>query len=102
MIPRPAVRVAVAAAAVLLALFVTVSGYDSAGKQTDAVDDYTAGLTEEDTFDNPEDAMRCFKVACGDMLLAINAARNNTYEIENVLEKTVNPYMELLMFIEKK
>ena len=57
---------------------------------------------EEDTFDNPEDAMRCFKVACGDMLLAINAARNNTYEIENVLEKTVNPYMELLMFIEKK
>jgi hypothetical protein len=46
--------------------------------------------------------MRCFKVACGDMLLAINAARNNTYEIENVLEKTVNPYMELLMFIEKK
>ena len=102
MIPRPAVRVAVAAAAVLLALFVTVSGYDSAGKQTDAVDDYTAGLTEEDTFDNPEDVMRCFKVACGDMLLAINAARNNTYEIENVLEKTVNPYMELLMFIEKK
>lgn len=101
-IPRPAVRVAVVAAAVLLALFVTVSGYDSAGKQTDAVDDYTAGLTEEDTFDNPEDALRCFKVACGDMLLAMNAVRNNTCEIGDVLEKTVNPYMEILGLMEKR
>jgi hypothetical protein len=80
----------------------TVPGYDSTGEQGRVSVEYMAELPEEDTFDNPEDAMRCFKVACGDMLLAMNAVRNNTCEIGDVLEKTVNPYMEILGLMEKR
>jgi hypothetical protein len=36
------------------------------------------------------------------MLLAMNAVRNNTCEIGDVLEKTVNPYMEILGLMEKR
>lgn len=101
MIPRPVIRAAVAAA-VLLAIFMAIPGYDNVGGQTDVPNVCMAELTEEDTFDNPEDAMRCFKVACADMLLAMNAVRNNTCEIGDVLEKTVNPYMEILGLMEKR
>ena len=98
-IPRLAIKVAVAAA-VLLAVFMTVPGYDSTGEQGRVSVEYMAELPEEDTFDNPEDAMRCFKLAFGDMQLAMNAARNNTCEIGDVLEKTINPHVKLLRLMD--
>ena len=98
-IPRPVIRVAVAAA-VLLAIFMAIPSYDNAGGQTDVANACMAELPEEDTFDNPEDAMRCFKLAFGDMQLAMNAARNNTCEIGDVLEKTINPHVKLLRLMD--
>ena len=44
---------------------------------------------EEDTFDNPEDAMLCFKAACDDVLLAINTANNSSREIGNTLKESL-------------
>ena len=48
--------------------------------------------TEEDTFDNPEDAIRCFRNAYGNVMLAINTAQDNTKEIESRLEEAFTPY----------
>ena len=44
--------------------------------------------TESDTFDNPEDAMRCLKAAFNDIGLAVNSTQNNIKEIEATLGAT--------------
>ena len=44
---------------------------------------------EEDTFDNPEEAMQCFMAAYNDIMLAMNTARDNTREVHQALEQSV-------------
>lgn len=51
---------------------------------------------EEDTFDNPEDAMLCFKEACENVMLVINSTHSNTQEIRNTLKDVIAPYKEII------
>ena len=51
---------------------------------------------EKDTFDNPEDAMRCFKAAMGDIKLALNTTEKNTREIGDVLNEAFQPYKNII------
>ena len=45
--------------------------------------------TEKDTFDNPEDAMRCLQAAFNDISLAVNSTQNNIKEIEATLGASI-------------
>ena len=56
----------------------------------------SAELPEEDTFDNPEDAMECFKGAFGNVMFAVNAMHKNTRKMENTLNKAVAPYKNMI------
>ena len=80
-IPRYIAHSAVAAAIVIMAYIAIPSGYRF-NSNADAV----ALLHEEDTFDNPEDAMRCLKMAFGDMQHATAIAHTNTKKIGVILE----------------
>ena len=51
---------------------------------------------EEDTFDNPEEAMQCFMAAYNDIMLAMNTARDNTREVHQALEQSVATSLNLL------
>jgi hypothetical protein len=51
---------------------------------------------EEDTFDNPKDAMECFMAAMGDIKLAINTTENNTREIGDALNDALLPYKDII------
>lgn len=51
---------------------------------------------EKDTFDNPEDAMRCFKAAMGDIKLALNTTEKNTREIGDALNEAFQPYKNII------
>lgn len=51
---------------------------------------------EEDTFDNPEDAMNCFKAAMGDIKLALNTTEKNTREIGDALNEAFQPYKNMI------
>lgn len=85
-IPRLLLRAA-CAAAVVAVVFLVIPHSDS--KQTSGeaslamVDD-----VDKDTFDNPEEAMQCLKAAYGDMMLAVNIARDNTREACLSLEQS--------------
>ena len=75
-----------AAAAVVIACLLTAEQWfpvtTQQGNETLAFD------TESDTFDNPEDAMRCLKAAFNDIGLAVNSTQNNIKEIEATLGAT--------------
>ena len=43
---------------------------------------------DKDTFDTPEEAMQCLMAAYGDMMLAVNTARDNTREAYLSLEQS--------------
>ena len=85
-IPRLLLRAA-CAAAVVAVVFLVIPHSDS--KQTSGeaslamVDD-----VDKDTFDNPEEAMQCLMAAYGDMMLAVNTARDNTREACLSLEQS--------------
>lgn len=51
---------------------------------------------EEDTFDNPKDAMECFMAAMGDIKLAVNTTENNTREIGDALNDALLPYKDII------
>ena len=51
---------------------------------------------EEDTFDTPEEAMQCLMAAYGDMMYAMNTARDNTREAHQVLSQSVRTNLNLL------
>ena len=51
---------------------------------------------EEDTFDNPEEAMQCFMAAYDDIMFAMNTARDNTREVHQALEQSVATSLNLL------
>ena len=78
---------AACAAAVVAIVFLAIPYGDN--KHTDKatilamVDD-----VDKDTFDNPEEAMQCLKAAYGDMMLAVNTARDNTREACLSLEQS--------------
>ena len=80
-IPRYIYYGAVAAAIVVMGYIAMPSGYIS---NNDA--DTVAVLYEEDTFDNPEDAMQCLKLVFGDMQHATAIAHANTKKIGAILE----------------
>ena len=48
-----------------------------------------SGYYEEDTFDNPEEALICARTVFGDVLHAMNIAHANMKEIGNTLEMSV-------------
>lgn len=52
----------------------------------DTIPVVVAEQPEKDTFDNPEDAMKCFKAAFGDIKIAMNATLQNARGIGNVIE----------------
>ena len=53
-------------------------------------------VKEVDTFDNPEDAMECFKGAFGNVMFAVNATHKNSRKMENNLNKAVAPYKNMI------
>lgn len=53
-------------------------------------------VKEVDTFDNPEDAMECFKGALGNVMFAVNATHKNSRKMENNLNKAVAPYKNMI------
>lgn len=55
-----------------------------------------AEFAEEDTFDNPEDAMECFKGAFENMMLVVNTTHKNSRKMENTLKDAVAPYKEII------
>ena len=63
---------------------------------TESPQEYILDDTEEDTFDNPEDAIRCFKNAYGNVMIAIHTAQDNTKEIESRLEEAFTLYKDII------
>lgn len=53
-------------------------------------------VKEVDTFDNPEDAMECFKGALENMMLVVNTTHKNSRKMENNLNKAVAPYKNMI------
>ena len=51
---------------------------------------------EEDTFNNPEEAMQCFMAAYNDIMFAMNTARDNTHEVHQALSQSVTTSLNLL------
>ena len=84
-IPR-IIRYSAAAAVVIACLFTTEYWFPvttSQNSETQALD------MESDTFDNPEDAMRCLQAAFNDISLAVNSTQNNIKEIEATLGASI-------------
>ena len=80
------IRYSAAAAVVIACLFTTEYWFPvttSQNSETQALD------TESDTFDNPEDAMRCLQAAFNDISLAVNSTQNNIKEIEATLGASI-------------
>ena len=98
-IPRFLGRCA-AAAAIAFAVYMTLPETEECGTQTKPVPRQPVTMLaenqEEDTFDNPEDAMECFKGALGNMMLALNTTHKNTRKMENTLNKAVAPYKNMI------
>ena len=83
-IPR-IMRYSAAAVAVIACLFAAEYWLPETTQQNS---DVMAFDTEKDTFDNPEDAMRCLKAAFNDISLAVNSTQHNLKEIEATLGAT--------------
>ena len=83
-IPR-VMRYSTASAAVIACLF-TAGHLLPATQQSD---EETAYCTEKDTFDNPEDAMRCLEAAFKEISLAVNSTQNIIKEIEATLGASI-------------
>ena len=87
----------VAAAAVLVAGYVFMDDdVPSPGVLSQLDAGLYAELPEVDTFDNPADAMECFRSAVGDIALAVNAVHDNTRNVETMLYNAVAPYKEII------
>ena len=50
---------------------------------------------EEDTFDNPEEAMQCFMAAYGDIQYAMNTTQHHTHEACQTLEQSQSIIREM-------
>ena len=86
-----------AAAAVLVAGYMFMDDdVLSPGAQSQQDAGLYAELPEEDTFDNPADAMECFKGAFENMMLVVNTTHKNSRKMENNLNKAVDPYKNMI------
>lgn len=91
-IPRYVWRSGVAAVIIFM-LFIAryidvgVQGIESGSEFPQIV--FASGYYEEDTFDNPEDALKCARTVFGDVLHAMDIAQTNMKEIGNTLELSV-------------
>lgn len=86
-----------AAAAVLVAGYMFMDDdVLSPGAQSQLDAGLYAELPEEDTFDNPADAMECFKGAFENMMLVVNTTHKNSRKMENNLNKAVDPYKNMI------
>ena len=94
-IPRYVWR-SVAAAALLIIGFSLYEDEQPKVTNEDEPAPLIAEVKEEDTFDNPEDAMECFKGALGNMMLAVNTTHKNTRKMKNTLNKAVAPYKNMI------
>ena len=81
--PRYIISVAIAAAVVVMA-YILVPAENIVLDETGG--GQIAEIYEEDTFDNPEDAIQCLKMAIGDMQHATAIAHANTRKIGAILE----------------
>ncbi len=79
-------RYAAVAAAVIACMFTAEYWLPATTRQSSAV---IAFDTEKDTFDNPEDAMRCLEAAFNDISLAVNSTQNSLKEIEATLGASI-------------
>ena len=84
-IPR-IMRYSAAAAVVIACLFTAEYWLPATTQQNSEV---LAFNTEKDTFDNPDEAMRCLKAAFNDIGLAVNSTQHNLKEIEATLGATL-------------
>ena len=84
-IPR-IMRYSAAAAVVIACLFTAEYWLPATTQQSNEV---MAFDTERDTFDNPEDAMRCLQAAFNDISIAVNSTQNNIKEIEATLGASI-------------
>ena len=84
-IPR-IMRYSAAAAVVIACLFTAEYWFPVTTSQNSEIQALDA---ESDTFDNPEDAMRCLKAAFNDISLAVNSTQHNLKEIEATLGATL-------------
>ena len=84
-IPR-IMRYSAAAAVVIASLFTAEYWLPATTQQSNEVMVFD---TERDTFDNPEDAMRCLEAAFNDISLAVNSTQNNIKEIEAILGASI-------------
>ena len=93
-IPRYLFRAACAAAVVAIVFLAIPYGDNNHTDEATVlamVDD-----VDKDTFDNPEEAMQCLMAAYGDMMLAVNTARDNTREACLSLEQSQAVLREML------
>lgn len=83
-IPRYVIHSAVAAAVIVMA-YILYTVNESSVIETAPV---VIADAEEDTFDTPEEAMQCMKLAFKDMLLAVNATQMNAIEIGSEIQRS--------------
>ena len=86
---------AACAAAVVAVLFLVIpygsNKYADEKATLAMVDD-----VDKDTFDTPEEAMQCLMAAYGDIMFAMNTARDNTREVHQALTQSVMTNLNLL------
>ena len=88
-IPRYAAVAAMAVAMVVMAYIFIPSDNLSSSETTGEI---LTEFYEEDTFDNPEDAMRCVQMAFANVQHAVTATQMNVSEIGSILKQSVKMY----------
>ena len=88
-IPRYVAAVATAVAVLLMAYIFIPSDNLSSSETTGEI---LTEFYEEDTFDNPEDAMRCVQMAFANVQHAVTATQINMSEIGSILKQSVKMY----------
>lgn len=88
-IPRYVAAVATAVAVLLMAYIFIPSENLSSPEPTGEL---LTEFYEEDTFDNPEDAMRCVQMAFANVQHAVTATQMNVSEIGSILKQSVKMY----------
>ena len=89
-IPRYLIHSVAVVAMVLIAYLLMPVGETSSLENKETV--VALYETEEDTFDNPEDAMRCMQMAFANVQHAVTATQINMSEISSILKQSVKMY----------
>jgi hypothetical protein len=82
-IPRTVWYGVATAASIAVLFYVVAPSLESVATVKDAQTVASVEFVEEDTFDEPEEAMLCAKESLGKILLAMNDAQNSLEGIEN-------------------